>query len=111
MADFTMKQNDTDPDLDVTLQSGGSPWSIPGTATVQFHMKATGGGALKVDAAAVADPDQGANPGKVVYSWAGADTDTIGTFDGEFEVTDSGEIMTFPNDVAGFSIEIVQELN
>jgi len=48
--------------------------------------------------------------GRVRYAWQTGDTDTPGTFQGEFEVTYStGEIETFPND--GFlAIEIIDDI-
>ncbi len=52
---------------------------------------------VKVNAIAVADPDQTTNPGKVRYDWNTTDTDTDGTFYGEFEVTADDGIQTFPN--------------
>jgi hypothetical protein len=53
-------------------------------------------GAPKVDAAAVI---LDANAGLVEYRWTGSDTDTIGSFLGEFEAVLPGALpQTHPND-------------
>lgn len=46
------------------------------------------------------DDGNDGSKGKVRYAWQAADTDTPGTFWGEFEVTfpAAGGIQTFPND-------------
>ncbi len=58
-------------------------------------MRRTGETTAKVDAPAVIED---ADNGIVYYSWDAADTDTIGSYEAEFEVTfTGGEIETFPN--------------
>ena len=48
--------------------------------------------------------------GRVKYVWQTGDTDTAGTFQGEFEVTyTSGEIETFPND-GYIGIEVLDDI-
>ena len=92
---FFIKQNDTSPALQATLKdSTGTAVDLSG-ATVRFHMRQIGATSAKVDAAAtVSDADGGV----VYYSWAAADTDTVGSFEAEFEVTfTGGEIESFPN--------------
>ena len=76
-------------------------------ATVRFHMRKLGKGTVVVDGAATVT---GAFTGQVRYAWSGSDTASIGTYNGEFEVTYSdGAIETFPNN--GFiSIEITDDL-
>lgn len=96
MEKFYIKQNDTGPNLRATLTDGtGAVVNIAG-ASVQFHMRDISGGTPKVDAAATII--DGAN-GVVEYRWQAGDTDTVGRYLGEFEVTyvDS-TVETFPND-------------
>jgi uncharacterized protein YfaS (alpha-2-macroglobulin family) len=76
-------------------------------ANVRFHMKAIGG-AIKVDAA-MTIVDQ--NNGTVRYDWNTGDTDTVGTYEVEFEVTYSdGAIETFPNK-GSLALNVTKELN
>lgn len=90
MATFTIKKNDTSPALEYTL----SPAVDLTGASVRFHMRSRGG-ALKVDAAAsITTP----TPGIVQYDFLAVDTDTVGTYEAEFEVTYADNtIETFPN--------------
>lgn len=92
---FFIKQNDTSPALQATLKDGlGAVVDLTG-ASIRFHMRKTGDTTAKVDAAAVIE---NADNGLVYYSWVAADTDTIGSYEAEFEVTfTGGEIETFPN--------------
>lgn len=93
---FYVKQNDTSPAMLATLQDAdGNAVNVTG-ATVRFHMRAVGSTTVVVDEAAtiVTDLD-----GLVRYDWQAADTDTIGSYQAEFEVTYSdGSVETFPND-------------
>lgn len=92
---FFIKQNDTSPSLQATLKDGsGNAVDLTG-ATVRFHMRQIGATSAKVDAdATVSDADNGI----VYYQWNASDTDTIGSFEAEFEVTYSGgEFESFPN--------------
>ena len=104
---FKIKQNDTSPLLVVTLKDAAGNAIDLTSATVRFHMKRINQATVKVDGSAfVLDDDAG----RVRYAWQAADTDTPGTFQGEFEVTyNTGEIETFPND--GFlAIEIIDDI-
>ena len=90
---FYIKQNDTSPSLRATLQdANGNPVDVTG-ASVQFHMRSSG--SVIVDAvASIVTPASGI----VEYSWAPADTATVGSYQAEFEVTyASGAVETFPN--------------
>lgn len=63
--------------------------------SVRFHMRKIGSSQAKTDApASITDADNGI----VVYAWSAQDTDTVGSFEAEFEVTfTGGEIESFPN--------------
>ena len=77
------------------LYRDGTVVDLTDATAPRFLMKhATGSGTdLKVDSpATILDA-----PGGIMrYSWAGTDTDTVGTYKAEFEVTISGMPITFP---------------
>ena len=92
---FYIKQNDTVPSLRAALKNGsGDAVDITG-ATCQFHMRVLGQTSVTVDASAqIIDEETGI----VQYNWVADDTDTIGSYQAEFEVTyPDGTIETFPN--------------
>ena len=104
---FYIKQNDTVPSIRATLQHGnGDPGDLI-NATVRFHMRAIGANNTTVDAAAVV---VSAEAGIVQYNWIADDTDTIGSYQAEFEVTyPDSTVETFPND--GYvRIEIIDDI-
>lgn len=104
---FYIKQNDTVPSIRATLQNGnGDPVDLI-NATVRFHMRAIGANNTTVDAAAVV---VSAADGIVQYNWIADDTDTIGSYQAEFEVTyPDSTVETFPND--GYvRIEIIDDI-
>lgn len=89
---FYLKTGDTSPIIQYTL----SPTVDLTGATVVFNMKdASGTSVVDRGAASAVSP---ATDGVVQYAWQSADTDTAGSFRGEFEVTYSdATIETFPN--------------
>ena len=67
-----------------------------------------GRGTAGVDGAAVVIGDGSA--GKVRYNWSASDTASVGTYEGEFEVTFADStIETFPNS-GFFSITVTDDL-
>lgn len=104
---FSIKQNDTSPSLQATLKDAAQdPINLTG-ATVRFHMKSVDG-TLKID-----QPMTVVTPlaGLVQYDWASGDTDTVGTYYVEFEVTyNDASVETFPNN-GNKTISVVRELN
>lgn len=95
MPTFYIKQNDTSPDLQVTLKDGDDAAVDVSGATIVFSMSDIGG-IVKVSEQSVTTVT--AESGIVKYPWSAADTDTPGTYRGEFEVTFSGgQIQTYPN--------------
>ena len=90
MTDFYIKQNDTSPKIRYALL----PTVDVAGASIKFHMK-NSADVTKVDAAGTIIQ---ANPAIVAYTWLAADTDTVGTFEAEFEVTFAdGSVETYPN--------------
>lgn len=105
--DFTIKQNDTLPDLQVQLtDSGGYPFDLR-SSTVMFRMVKRGAQYAKVGAFATVLDAVG---GRIKYVWQAADTDTVGVYRAEFEATDSlGRIETYPAEDY-YLIEVVDDL-
>ena len=104
---FYIKQNDTVPSIRAELQNGNGDAVDLIDATVQFHMRAIGANQTTVDAAAVV---VSAASGIVQYNWIAADTDTIGSYQAEFEVTyPDGTIETFPNN-GYIRVEIIDDI-
>jgi len=104
---FSIKQNDTSPALQATLKDAALvPIDLTG-ATVMFHMKSVDG-TIKVDEAMTITNNEG---GVVQYNWQAGDTDTVGTYYVEFEVTYAdASVETFPNN-GSKAIKVVRELN
>lgn len=92
---FNLKQNDTSPAIQTTLIDGdGLPVDITGNLGVRFHVRDAEGTVIIDTAATVVN----ASEGVVLYEWLPSDTATVGTFQGEFEVTYvDGKVETFPN--------------
>ena len=104
---FSIKQNDTSPALQATLKDVAlAPIDLT-SATVRFHMKSVDN-ILKIDEVMTVVSE--AN-GVVQYNWQAGDTDTVGTYYVEFEVTYADlAVETFPNN-GNKVITVVKELN
>jgi len=109
-----LKQNDTAPFARATLYSDMNASTVLNLTTataVKFNMKPKSGGSPKVSGAAAVKTNSPGTDGKVHYVWLAADTNQVGTFDCEFEVTwGDGTKQTFPPD-GYLSVEIVAEIN
>lgn len=104
---FNIKQNDTSPSLQASLKDAASlPINLIG-ASVALHMKSVDS-TLKVNSSmTVTDAENGI----IRYDWQTGDTDTVGTYFVEFQVTYSdGSIETFPNN-GNKIVSVVRELN
>ena len=84
MASIKIVQNDTKPILEFTITQEGSPVDLTG-ATVKFYMKNNDTGSVKINGAACSISD--AVNGKCRYVWQSGDTNTVGTYLAEVEVT------------------------
>lgn len=92
---FTIKQYNTVPSLEATLLDYlGQPVVLTG-ATVNFSMRSQDNPTLVVSGVAtIVD----ALTGKVAYQWGAANTNTAGSYIGEFSVTyANGGYESFPN--------------
>lgn len=102
-----MKRDDLRPILSATLtDANGSAVDLSTAASVKFVMRRKGSLAKKIDSAA----GTAATTGGVTYTWVSPNTNTEGTYYGEFEVNwGSSVVQTFP--VSGYiEIEIVSDL-
>lgn len=103
-----MKRGDTSPSWDILcLDDDGNAVNVEG-ASVQFHARLAGSDTLKVDSAgSVVD---GA-AGHVRYEPTSSDTDTVGLYEVEVEMTFSdGSIETFPNSTS-LQILIIDDID
>ena len=95
-ADFYIKQGDLLPEIQVTCTDADTGVAVDLTAAtdVRFHMRKPGAATEKVDAVAafVSKID-----GTVKYIWQANDTDEVGRYNAEFEVTFAAGTLTFPN--------------
>lgn len=104
MAEITLKRGDRNPSLEATLQQAtGAPIPLHGVTQVKFLMKDEN--TLKIDSpVTIID----AARGLVKYDWAAEDTDTVGNYQAEFEITFSdGKKMTVPNN--GYIVVVILE--
>lgn len=104
---FYIKQNDTSPTLRASLTDyNGNSINITG-ATVMLHMIDLSG-TVKVNTACTINDASG---GIVDYEWVAGDTDTVGTYKAEWEVTYADStVETFPNN-GHETIVVTEELN
>lgn len=96
MPDITLKRGDTTPALDAQLfGSDGNPVDLTDAVRVRFIVvDAKGTKIIDSDAQVSSAPE-----GRVRYLWQQGDTDNVGNYRAEFEVTFAdGRVGTYPND-------------
>lgn len=103
---FYIKRNDLDPSIAYEL----TPKTVDLTgASVVFNMK-DASGTVKVSRGSGSVVTATGTP-LIKYDWVSGDTDTAGTFYGEFEVTyASGRPGTFPNGEDDIEIVISEDI-
>lgn len=92
---FYIKRGDTDPSISVICEPRNKV-DITGS-TVKFFMKNLESGIVAVNGEAgyIVSP---ADPPQVGYDWQVGETDTVGDYRAEFQITyPNGRIATFPN--------------
>ena len=99
MADYTVKRNDTAKTMPATLKDVDDVVVNLTDATIVWSMRGKSDRVLKVDQKSASIVNSPGTDGKVEYTWAAADVDLSGEFEGEWQVTFSGgKIQTYPND-------------
>jgi len=108
----TLKTDDTEPDLVVQLiKENDNPKDLSGSPTVNLYLAESNERTLVVDddtSGNVSISDSAS--GEVSYSWQASDTSSPGTYEGEIEVDESGDVSTYPNR-GTFSVHIEEGLN
>lgn len=83
--------------MSVTLTEGGEAIDLTTASSVKFIMVPVSSSTPKVNAAATFASDR--TTGGVSYSWGATDTDTVGLYKAEWEVTWADATkQTFPSD-------------
>lgn len=101
---FSIKQHDTWPNLVLPLKNDGLPLDLSTAASVKVILRA---GALIVQGPGTITDAVG---GVVTYVWGAGDTDVVGEYKGEVEITwDSGKVETVPN-TGYFKVKIIADL-
>lgn len=104
---FIVKQDDLFPPVDATVtDADGTVVDVTG-ATIKFSMRnSRSPSTVKVNGATGSIVDAAA--GKIRYTMVGTDTDTPGTYEGEFQVIPSqGDSMRVPTE--GYITVVVEE--
>ena len=110
---FILKKNDTRPALRAQLMqpdvNNGLNVAVELTLAtgITFILGKKGSAAPKFEAPAIIED---AAAGKVMYVWSAGDTDTPGTWAGEFEVKWGTDTQTFPSD-SYITIKIIEDLD
>src|SRR5690348_12569948 len=107
MSTVTQKRGDVGTTITFALSDSRGRVDLTG-ANIRFLARSNPkSDVLKIDGAAVPDPDQVANIGQVSYTFTLDDLDTPGTFYVEWEATWGVSKRTFPNN--GYDLLIVKE--
>lgn len=108
MADFYIKQGDTQPDLVAILKDAdGDAVDLSTATSVTFHMRMKNETDVLINRATIISPTV---TGQVTLVWLATETETAGDFEAEFEVLwNTGKISTFPNK-KHTSIQITEQI-
>lgn len=101
---YTIKQHDNYPPLVLTLTDQNGPINLSTATTVKLILKS--GTTTITGNTVITTPTSGV----VTYNWAAGNTDVVGQYDGEVEITwNTGKVETVPND-SYFSITVMPDL-
>lgn len=106
---FRMVRNDLLPALTLNARyADGTPVVLTGATSPKFYARLQdAAGAPKVNGTAtIVDGPNGI----IRYQWAGADTDTAGTYDAEFEVLLAGARLTLPTSGQTLTVVIREDV-
>lgn len=99
-----VKQNDTKPDLQVTVKDANDDAIPVDGATIEFQMSSLDGTNKISSAGSIVTPASGI----IKYIWATGDLDTVGDYNASFQITFSDStILTVPS--KGYMKIIVQK--
>lgn len=107
MIDYKIKQNDLVPSVRSVLRDEAGVIDLSSASALKFFMVNVDTGALKVNGANGIFVDR--PNGVVEYTWSGTDTDTVGNYRAEFEVTFPEGKETFPSHTYIY-IEVLDDL-
>lgn len=105
MTTIKLVKDDTGPDIDVQLTDGttGLPINVSNAGdVVKFYFRAVGSSVLKASITCT-KPNGGAD-GVVRISWPALALDTVGEFEGEFEITFNSGMKQTVYDLVNFTI-------
>jgi hypothetical protein len=95
MPELTIKQHDTWPPLRATLKANNVAIDLTTATSVRLILQSPAPLTI-IGVCSIVSP---ATSGVVTYSWISSNTATVGTYNGEFEITwANGAIETVPND-------------
>ena len=98
MSDFTFKQGDRIPALNVTLRDANGDVDLTTATSIRFQMEKKGVRERVIDSTSVTIVNPPGTDGIVTYQWQLADTDDWGLFRGLFVVTFPAGESSFPSD-------------
>ena len=97
-SDYTFKQGDRVPALNVTLSDANGPADLTTSTSIRFQMEKKAIGERVIDSTDVTIDTPPGSDGIVTYQWKLADTDDWGLFRGVFVVTFPAGEASFPSD-------------
>jgi BppU N-terminal domain len=109
--DRTIKRGDTWPPLAAELVDQDGPIDLTTASTVKMLLKSD---TISIKTGPVTI-DEDPKTGRVLYEWETGDTDNVGLYNGEFEITwESGKVETVPDgddeEKPYFMVNIYQDL-
>lgn len=105
-----IKQHDLEPDLEIQLLSDTDPVDLSQAQSALFLMSSRKTGLKAFGSMTIADQTVTSTLGVVTYTWQPGDTDTVGDYNGEVQITwPVGKPQTFPAN-GYFTVTIQKDL-